>query len=165
MRIGNGSVVVFDFVLSDEEGNEIDSGKGPDGMAYIHGFGQIVPGLERVLEGREVGDSLKAVVPPEEGYGDEEEQDEVRVPRTELPDDLEIGAELEGTSTEGETETFWVVAIEGDDVVMTRTHPLAGMTLTFDVTVTKVRAATEEELEHGHAHEGAHDHAHDHSHD
>lgn len=161
MRIENGSVVLFDFVLTDEQGNPIDSGQGPDGMSYIHGLGQLVPGLERALEGKQVGERVEAVVEPADGYGEGLDQDEVRVPRTELPDDIEPGAELEGTDSEGESETFWVVAVEGEEVVLTRTHPLAGVTLKFDVTITKVRAATEEELEHGHAHEGRHQHDHD----
>jgi FKBP-type peptidyl-prolyl cis-trans isomerase SlyD len=160
MQIAPGTVVVFDYVLTDSDGNLIDSGKGPSAMAYIHGEGQIVPGLEKALAGKAEGDRVEALVPPEEGYGPDEEQEEMRVPRADLPDDLELepGAELVGTDEEGESDTFFVVALEGDEVVLTRTHPLAGVTLKFDVTVTKVRAATAEELEHGHAHEGAHDH-------
>jgi FKBP-type peptidyl-prolyl cis-trans isomerase SlyD len=160
VRIAKGQVVVFDYVLRDQEGSLIDSGSGPSAMAYIHGHGQLVPGLERALEGKEEGEKVVAVVSPADGYGAEEEQDEVRVPRADLPDelDLEPGAELEATTPEGENETFWVVAVEGDEVVMTRTHPLAGVTLCFEVTITKVRPATEEEVEHGHAHEGTHVH-------
>jgi FKBP-type peptidyl-prolyl cis-trans isomerase SlyD len=160
MQIGPDSVVVFDYVMSDEDGVVIDRGSGPAAMAYIHGHGQMMPGLERALEGRVVGDRVQAVVPPEDGYGPGGEDEEIRVPRSELPAelDLEPGAELEGTDEEGETDTFWVVAVEGDEVVLTRSHPLAGMTLHFDVTVTKVRPATEDELEHGHAHEGTHPH-------
>jgi FKBP-type peptidyl-prolyl cis-trans isomerase SlyD len=160
MQITNDTVVVFDYTLHDDQGNLIDSGQGPSAMSYIHGQGQMVPGLERALEGHTVGDRVQATVPPEEAYGPEEEQDEVRVPRSDLPAELELesGAELEGTDEEGQSDTFWVVAVEGDEVVLTRTHPLAGLTLKFDVTITKVRAATEDELEHGHAHEGPHIH-------
>jgi FKBP-type peptidyl-prolyl cis-trans isomerase SlyD len=120
----------------------------------------MMPGLERAREGKIVGDRVQAVVPPEDGYGPGEEQEEIRVPRGDLPAELELepGAELEGTDEEGESDTFWVVAVEGDEVVLTRNHPLAGMTLKFDVTITKVRAATADELEHGHAHEGRHSH-------
>lgn len=160
MQIANDLVVVFDYVLTDEAGNVIDSGNGPSAMSYIHGQGQMVPGLEKALEGHSVGERVQAVVPPEEAYGVEEEQEEIRVPRADLPDELELepGAELEGTDEEGESDTFWVVAIEGDEVILTRTHPLAGMTLKFDVTITKIRPATAEEMEHGHAHEGQHAH-------
>jgi FKBP-type peptidyl-prolyl cis-trans isomerase SlyD len=160
MQIAAGTVVVFDYTLTDSDDNLIDSGRGPSGMAYIHGQGQIVPGLEKALDGKIAGDRVQAVIPPEEAYGPDEEQEEIRVPRGDLPDDLELepGAELQGTDEEGESDTFWVVAVEGDEVVLTRTHPLAGVTLKFDVRITKVRAATEEELEHGHAHEGEHTH-------
>ena len=160
MQIARDTVVVFDYVMTDEDGVVIDSGKGPSAMAYIHGEGQMMPGLEKALEGKQEGDRVQATVPPEEGYGPEEDQEEIRVPRSDLPADLELepGAELEGTDEDGESDTFWVVALEGDEVVLTRSHPLAGMTLKFDVTVTKVRAATAEELEHGHAHEGRHLH-------
>jgi len=162
MQIAPGAVVVFDYKLTDSDDNLIDSGRGPSAMAYIHGHGQLVPGLEKALAGKSAGDRVQAVVPPEEAYGADREQDEIRVPRSDLPDDLELepGAELLGTDEEGESDTFWVVAVEGEEVVLTRTHPLAGLTLKFDVTVTKVRPATEEELEHGHAHEGAHSHTH-----
>lgn len=160
MQIAPGTVVVFDYVLTDTDDNVIDSGRGPSAMAYIHGQSQIVPGLEKALDGKSEGDRVQAVVEPDEGYGHERDQEEVRVPRGELPDDidLEAGAELVGTDEQGESDTFWVVDVEGDEVILTRTHPLAGVTLKFDVTITKVRAATAEELEHGHAHEGPHIH-------
>lgn len=166
MRVANDTVVVFDYVLKDDQGRVIDSGNGTEAMAYIHGHDMLVPGLEKALEGRQADDHLEVAVPPSEGYGEDEEQDEVRVPRSSLPDDLDVepGAELEGTDEEGQTETFWVVAVEGDDVIMTRTHPLAGVTLHFDVTIRKVRAATAEELEHGHPHEGPHGSHHHHHH-
>jgi FKBP-type peptidyl-prolyl cis-trans isomerase SlyD len=160
MQIASGAVVVFDYVLTDTDDHLIDSGTGPSGMAYIHGQGQIVPGLEKALEGKSVGDHLVAVIPPEDGYGVDEEQEEIRVPRGDLPDDMDLepGAELVGTDEEGESDTFWVIDVEGEEVVLTRTHPLAGVTLKFDVKITMVREASPEELEHGHAHEGDHQH-------
>jgi FKBP-type peptidyl-prolyl cis-trans isomerase SlyD len=162
MRVATDAVVVFDYQLTDEKGRLIDRGSGPGAMAYIHGHDMLVPGLERALEGREVGDTLQVTVPPKDGYGEDQDQEEVRVPRADLPGelDLEPGAELEGTDENGETDTFWVVAIEGDEVVLTRTHPLAGVTLCFDVTIRRIREATAEELEHGHPHEGPHFHGH-----
>lgn len=162
MRVANDCVVVFDYSLSDDQGHIIDRGSGPGAMAYIHGRDMLVPGLERALEGRESGDSLHVKVEPKDGYGEEQEQEEFRVPRADLPAemDLEPGAELEGTDAEGQSDTFWVVAVEDDEVVLTRTHPLAGVTLLFDVTIRRVREATAEELEHGHPHEGPHHHHH-----
>jgi FKBP-type peptidyl-prolyl cis-trans isomerase SlyD len=160
MRVAQDTVVVFDYTLRDEQGEVIDSGAGPDGMAYIHGHDMLVPGLEKALAGQEVGAHLEVAVPPADGYGEVDDQDEVRVPRSAMPPDMELepGAELEGTDEDGNVQTFWVVEVEGDEVIMTRNHPLAGMTLRFDVTITKVRAATAEELEHGHPHEGEHGH-------
>jgi FKBP-type peptidyl-prolyl cis-trans isomerase SlyD len=166
VKVAHDSVVIFDYELRDAEGQLIDRGSGPGGMAYIHGHDMLVPGLEREMEGKGVGDRVLVTVPPAEGYGEETDQEELRVPRADLPDDLELepGAELEATDEQGKAETFWVVSLEGDDVVLTRTHPLAGVTLCFDVTIRAVRAATPEELEHGHAHEGPLGHHH-HDHD
>jgi FKBP-type peptidyl-prolyl cis-trans isomerase SlyD len=154
MRVATDTVVVFDYQLTDDGGQLIDRGSGPGAMVYIHGHDMLVPGLERALEGKEAGDSLQVTVAPKDGYGEEDEQDEVRVARADLPGEMEIepGAELEGTDEDGESDTFWVVAVEGDEVILTRTHPLAGVTLCFDVTIRRVREATAEELEHGHPH-------------
>src|SRR5688572_13858740 len=137
MQVAKDLVVVFDYTLTDEEGHLIDRGSGPGAMAYIHGHEMLVPGLERALEGREVGDSLHVKVEPKDGYGEEQEQEEIRVPRADLPTEMPLdpGAELEGTDAEGLSDTFWVIAVEGDEVVLTRTHPLAGVTLCFDVTI------------------------------
>jgi FKBP-type peptidyl-prolyl cis-trans isomerase SlyD len=161
MKIGADSVVVFDYTLKDPEGTVIDQGAGEDGMAYLHGHDQLVPGLEAALEGKGVGDRVEVVVPPEQGYGPRRPDALIRVAKTELPDyaSLEIGEELHSEGPDGEVETWWIAAIEDEDVVLDGDHPLAGVTLHFDVTVTKVRAASAEELEHGHAHEGpdAHD--------
>ena len=166
MKVARDSVVIFDYELRDPEGHLIDRGSGPGAMAYIHGHDMLVPGLEREMEGKGVGDHLLVTVPPADGYGEETDQEELHVPRADLPTDMELepGAELEATDEDGKAETFWVVAIEGDDIVLTRTHPLAGVTLCFDVTIRGVRAATAEELEHGHAHEGPFAHHH-HDHD
>jgi FKBP-type peptidyl-prolyl cis-trans isomerase SlyD len=163
VKVARDSVVTFDYELRDDQGQLIDRGSGPGAMAYIHGHDMLVPGLEKELEGHAAGDHLLVRVPPAEGYGEERDQEEIRVARADLPSELEIepGAELEGTDEEGQSDTFWVVAVEGDEVVLTRTHPLAGVTLCFDVTIRGVREATAEELEHGHAHEGPLGHHHD----
>jgi FKBP-type peptidyl-prolyl cis-trans isomerase SlyD len=162
MRVSRDCVVIFDYELRDDAGQLIDRGSGPGAMAYIHGHDMLVPGLEKELEGKDAGDHLLVRVPPSEGYGEEQDQEEIRVPRGDLPADLELepGAELEGTDEKGQSETFWVVAVEDAEVVLTRTHPLAGVTLCFDVTIRGVRAATAEELEHGHPHEGPLGHHH-----
>jgi FKBP-type peptidyl-prolyl cis-trans isomerase SlyD len=162
MRIGPGSVVTFDFTLKDGDGIVIDEGAGDEAMIYLHGHEQIFPGLEKALEGKAAGDKLAVTLPPAEAYGERSEQEEVRVPRGELPEDidLEVGAELEAHGPDGETDTFWVVEVENGWVVLTRDHPLSGVTLCFDVHVTEVRSATSDELQHGHAHAAGRPHDH-----
>jgi FKBP-type peptidyl-prolyl cis-trans isomerase SlyD len=163
MKIVADSVVAFDYHLYDELGELIDEGAGEDAMVYLHGHEQMLPGLERALEGKSAGERLEVTIPPEDAYGERTEQEEVRIPRGELPADIELepGAELAAEGPDGQSETFWVVAVENGWVVLTRDHPLSGLTLRFDVTVREVRAATPAELHHGHAHgAGGEDHHH-----
>jgi FKBP-type peptidyl-prolyl cis-trans isomerase SlyD len=152
MKIAPGAVVAFDFTLSDDDGEVIDQGE----MVYLDGHEQILPGLERALAGREPGEKVEVTLAPAEAYGESQDLEDIRVPRGELPAelDLEPGAELQAHAPDGTVDTFWVVAVEPGWVTLTREHPLAGITLHFDVTVTRVRSATPAELEHGHAHEG-----------
>ena len=107
---------------------------------------------------------FKVVIAPEDGYGPSSEQNHVRVPLADLPDDVEPeeGMEFEATGPDGEVMHFWVEGVEGEEVILSLDHPLAGVTLHFDVKVNEVREASKEELEHGHAHgpgtSGHHDH-------
>jgi FKBP-type peptidyl-prolyl cis-trans isomerase SlyD len=163
MKIVADSVVAFDYALYDELGELIDQGEGDDAMVYLHGHDQMLPGLERALEGKSAGERIEVTIPPEDAYGVRTEQDELKIPRGELPADIELepGAELAAEGADGESETFWVVAVENGWVTLTKDHPLSGLTLRFDVTVREVRAATPAELHHGHAH-GAHGEDHHH---
>lgn len=167
MKIAKDTVVAFDFTMTDEEGSVIDEGAGDDGMTYLHGQGQIPPGLERALEGHDVGDKLEVTVPPADAFGERSDAAELKVPRGELPADMPIepGAELAAESDDGEQTTFWVVDVENGWVTLTRDHPLSGMTVRFNVTVTGVRAATADEIDHGHAHGEGDEHEHGHDHD
>jgi FKBP-type peptidyl-prolyl cis-trans isomerase SlyD len=160
MQITTGSVVVFDYTLTDDEGDIIDSSTGSEPLAYIQGEGQIVPGLEKAMEGKSAGDSFKVTVEAEEGYGehDPENISVVSADKIEGGEELEEGMQLH---TEGEfgEETVLITKIEGNEVTIDGNHPLAGLTLHFDVTIRDVRPATEEELEHGHVHgPGGHHH-------
>lgn len=159
MQITTGSVVVFDYTLTDDEGDIIDSSSGSEPLAYIQGEGQIVIGLEKAMEGRSAGDSFKVVVKAEEGYGKHDPESISVVPLDKIEDgeDLEEGMQLH---TEGEfgEETVLITKIEGNQVTIDGNHPLAGITLHFEVTIREVRPATQEELEHGHVHgPGAHE--------
>ena len=160
MQITSGSVVVFDYTLTDDEKDIIDSSTGSEPLAYIQGEGQIVPGLEKAMEGKKAGDSFKISIAPEEAYGlhDPENISVVPADQIEGGEELEEGMQLH---TEGEfgEQTVMITKIVGNEVTIDGNHPLAGMTLHFDIVIRDVRAATEEELEHGHVHgEGGHQH-------
>jgi FKBP-type peptidyl-prolyl cis-trans isomerase SlyD len=152
MQIGAKKAVSFHYSLRDDEGTVLDSSEGRPPLTYLHGEGNIVPGLERALEGKSAGDEVKATVPPEEGYGERDDSNIRNVPRRKLPEGkIEPGMRLRLQTNEGPVPAL-VTAVSGDYVTVDANHPLAGMTLHFDVTVVEVRDATAEELEHGHVH-------------
>ena len=159
MQIAKDKVVIIDYTLTDDQGEVIDTSKDGEPLSYIQGTGDIIPGLENALEGRAVGETLKVSIPPQDGYGLRDEE-LVHVVSREIFRDaegLEVGAQFQGR-TDGEAHIFTVMEISGDEVTIDGNHPLAGMTLNFDVTVREVREATAEELSHGHVHDGAHQH-------
>jgi FKBP-type peptidyl-prolyl cis-trans isomerase SlyD len=153
MTITKSSVVLFDYTLTDDDKEIIDSSKDGGPLAYLHGEGQIVKGLEKVMEGKKAGDSFSVTVSPEEAYGmpDPAKIAVVSADQIEGGEDLEEGMQLEASNDEGE-QIVVVSKIEGDKVTLDGNHPLAGMTLHFDITVREVRAATAEEIAHGHVH-------------
>ena len=152
MQIAPRKVVTIDYTLTDDEGEVLDTSKGGTPLSYLHGTGSIVPGLESALEGKKAGDALKVTVAPAEGYGDRDERLVQEVPRDRLPaDEVELGMRFEVRGDQGEL-TVTVVSMDDANVTLDGNHPLAGVTLSFDVTVVEVRDATAEELEHGHAH-------------
>ncbi len=160
MQITTGSVVVFDYTLTDDDKDIIDSSTGSEPLAYIQGEGQIVPGLEKAMEGKKAGDSFKVSVSPEEGYGVHDPENISVVPADQIEggDELEEGMQLH---TEGEfgEQTVLITKVDGNEVTIDGNHPLAGMTLHFDITIREVRPATKEELDHGHVHgPGGHHH-------
>ena len=160
MTITKGSVVLFDYTLTDDERDIIDSSKEGGPIAYLHGEGQIVKGLEKVMEGKKTGDSFSVTVSPEEAYGlpDAAKIAVVSADHIEGGDELEEGMQLEASNEQGE-QIVVVSKIEGDKVTLDGNHPLAGMTLHFDITIREVRAATAEEIAHGHVHgPGGHHH-------
>lgn len=162
LKIEAGKVVFFHYTLTDESGTVIDSSEGSEAMPYLHGSDNIVPGLERRMQGRAVGDRFKAIVPPEEGYGVQEGPGPQAVSRDIFPEDAELeeGMQFSAEDDDGETFPLWIVSIEGDTVVVDANHPLAGVTLHFDVEIVDIRDATEEEVAHGHPH-GTHIDFHD----
>lgn len=160
MQITEKTVVSIHYTLTNGEGEVLDSSNGQDPLAYLHGAGNIIPGLENALVGKAVGDSLTVTVPAEEGYGpvrDELVQDVDRSAFSGV-DDIQAGMQFMAQTPWGE-QPVTVVKVEGDSITLDGNHPLAGQTLTFDVEVVEIRDATEDEVEHGHAHgAGGHHH-------
>jgi FKBP-type peptidyl-prolyl cis-trans isomerase SlyD len=153
-------VVTIHYTLTIGNGQIIDQ-SGDEPMAYLHGHENIVPGLERQLEGKVAGDKLKAVVAAEDGYGEKLPDALHTVPRSALPSDeeIEVGMQFVMEDKSGEVAMMWVAEVQPTSVVFDLNHPLAGQTLNFDVQVLEVRQATAEELAHGHVH-GPHGHHH-----
>jgi len=162
MVIEKGKVVTISYLLKNSAGEELDRAESGDPLVYLHGMGQLVPGLERHLEGLKGGDTLtKVEVPPAEAYGEIRSELKLTVTRDQFPDDAEIepGMRFWAHTPEGEQHPFTVLALNGEVVEIDGNHPLAGMTLYFDIEVHEVREATKEELDHGHAHgPGGHHH-------
>ena len=159
MKIAANCVVSLEFILRDDEGDILDE-SGGDPLEYLHGHSQLVPGLERRLEGLGVGEKFEVTVAPIDGYGERDENRLVEIDRSEFPAELtpEIGMELNAEGPEGEPVTLWVAHLTDQAVTVDGNHPLAGQALYFSGEVVSVRAATEEEKEHGHAHGPGHDH-------
>lgn len=159
-RIQTNKVVALSYTLRDDEGEVIDESRDGRPLLYLHGARNIVPGLEEQLEGAAEGESIKATVPPEKGYGPRigETQD---VPRNLFPADAELAAGMQvvGHDDKGRQIPFFITGFTEATVTIDPNHPLAGETLHFEVTIESLRDATEEEIEHGHPHgPGGHDH-------
>jgi FKBP-type peptidyl-prolyl cis-trans isomerase SlyD len=153
MQIREKMVVSIDYVLTDASGEVLDRSQEGSPLAYLQGASNVIPGLEKALEGRTAGDSLQVEVAPEEGYG-EYDDDLVQVVSRELFDDadtLEPGMRFQAKSDSGAL-VVTVTEVSDNGVTVDGNHPLAGQTLNFDVTVAEVREATEEEIAHGHVH-------------
>ena len=161
MKVANRTVVTIDYTLTSDAGDVIDSSSGGEPLAYLHGFGNIVPGLENALDGRDEGESVSVKVPPGEGYGERDPELVHRATRAQFQgiDEVEVGMRFQARSG-NEMTVVTVVAVEGEDITLDANHPLAGMNLNFDVRIVGVRQATSVELEHGHPHgpDGNHHH-------
>lgn len=153
MTIQKNKVVTINYTLTDEAGGLLESSEGQEPLTYLHGAGNLIPGLEASLEGKSAGASLNVSVPPEEGYGVWEQEKVVEIPKSQFSgvDTVEVGMQFSVQSEAGE-EVVTVSKVEGDTVTIDANHPLAGKTLTFDVTIVGIRDATAEELDHGHVH-------------
>jgi FKBP-type peptidyl-prolyl cis-trans isomerase SlyD len=152
-------VVSFEYTLTDDSGQLIEKSQAGKPVAYLHGSGNIIPGLEKALDGKSSGDAFGVTIAPEDGYGVHDERLIQNIPIRKLPErKAEVGMQWR-VQTESGPRVLRVMAVRGDYAKVDANHPLAGKTLRFDVKVIEVRDATEEELTHGHVHgEGGHNH-------
>jgi FKBP-type peptidyl-prolyl cis-trans isomerase SlyD len=160
MQISENSVVSFHYTLTDSTGKVIDSSQGNEPLTYLHGVGQIVPGLENALVGKTPGDKLDVEVAAEDGYGEHQEFMVQQVPREAFQgvDVIEPGMQFQAQTPQGGM-TVTVTAVDDTTVTVDGNHPLAGQVLFFAVEVVSVRDAPAEEREHGHVHgAGGHHH-------
>lgn len=159
MQVAANKVIAIHYTLTDEQDQVLDSSQGSAPLFYLHGFGNIIPGLEKQLEGLAVGDAFEVTVTPEEGYGLRSDELIQIVPRAAFQgvDELDVGMQFQTQGPQG-AMIVSITHIEGDDVTIDANHQLAGVTLNFKGNIESIRDASEEELAHGHAHEGHHHH-------
>lgn len=153
MNIMKDKVVTIDYSLRDAAGKLLDSSDGSEPLIYLHGNDNIIPGLEKHLDGKKAGDSVNCVVPAAEAYGERDESLVFKVARKDFGENTEVtpGMQFEAHGEEG-SQIVTVVDIAGEEVTIDANHPLAGETLHFDVKVLDIREATDDELHHGHVH-------------
>lgn len=159
MPISDNTVVRIHYTLKNESGDILDSSAGREPLIYLHGVGNIIPGLEAALAGHEAGDTVQASIEPKDAYGERFEELVQAIPRSAFPvQDIQPGMQFSAGTDEG-GQIVTVVKVEDDIITIDGNHPLAGETLHFDVEVVDLREATEEETAHGHVHgPGGHDH-------
>ena len=152
--VEDGKVVTFHYTLKNEEGEVLDTSSEGEPMDYLHGAGNIVPGLEKTMAGCAAGDHFEVTVAPEEAYGERQGQGPIAVPRSSFPEDAPVQAGMTFVSEmpDGRKFPIWIVEVREEDVLVDGNHPLAGVTLVFDVNVVGKRDASAEEKEHGHPH-------------
>lgn len=160
MQIADRCVASFHYTLTNDEGEVLDSSSGRVPLTYLHGAGNIVPGLERVMAGKQAGDRFEVVVAPAEGYGERHPGLVQVVPRVAFQgvDQIEPGMQFHAQGPQGPMAVT-VTHVSADEVTVDGNHPLAGVALHFAIEVTEVREASVEEVVHGHVHgEGGHMH-------
>lgn len=154
LEIARNSVVTLEYHVTDPEGEVVDEGREP--IIYLHGgYDDIFPKIEEALQGKTVGESVQVKLQPDEAFGEYDTSLVQIEPRKDFPKELQVGMQFEGGPEDGGDDDFViyrVTDIAGDKVVLDGNHPLAGMALVFTCTVSGVRPASAEEVEHGHVH-------------
>jgi FKBP-type peptidyl-prolyl cis-trans isomerase SlyD len=153
MQIANTLAVSIHYTLTNKVGEQLDSSIGSQPLVYLHGQGNIIPGLELALTGKKVGDKFKVTIEAAKAYGDYQDAMVQTISRSmfEGVDTLELGMMFHADVSHG-TGVVTVTKIDGDQITIDGNHPLAGQDLTFEVEVVAVRPATADELAHGHVH-------------
>jgi FKBP-type peptidyl-prolyl cis-trans isomerase SlyD len=158
MKIEKNTAVTIRYKIMETTGKLLDESQGPS--AYLHGgYGNTLPKVEEALEGQEAGYQTTLELAPQDAFGLRDESLVQTIPKSEFPPGVKVGGHLEGRDAQGHTQLFTVMKIKGNQVMLDGNHPFAGKTLRFALTVVAVRAATEEEIAHGHVH-GEHGHQH-----
>lgn len=160
MQVAKNTVVTLDYSVTDPDGQLVDAGAEP--IVYLHGgYDDIFPMIEEAMQGKKIGESAVVKMQPDDAFG-EYDADLIQVePRAGFPKELEVGMQFEGVPDGADDDDiliYRVTEIADDKVVMDGNHPLAGMALVFTCTVTAVRPASAEEIEHGHLHDDDFDH-------
>ena len=158
MKIEKNSAVTIRYQVFSPQGALLDESKQP--MAYLHGgYGNTFPKIEAALEGQATGFATTIELQPADAFGERDESLLQTIPKTQFPPGIKVGGQLEGRAEDGRAIAFTVVKIKGPEVHLDGNHPMAGKTLRFSLKVLEVRAASDEEIAHGHVH-GAHGHHH-----
>lgn len=159
MKNTENPVVSIHYTLTNQAGEKLDSSIGAESLSYLHGAGNIIPGLESALSESSVGDKLTVTVEAADAYGERNEQQIQTVGKEMFQgiDTIEVGMQFQADSSSGPA-VVTITEIEGDNITIDGNHPLAGEQLTFDVEVMEIRPATETEMEHGHIHGAGCDH-------
>lgn len=158
MKITKDTIVTLTFRATDAKGKVLEDGKEP--RAYLHGgYGNTLPGVELALEGQEKGFTTTIQLLPSLAFGERDESLVTTISKKDFPPGVKVGGQLEGSDDQGQRQIFTVTKIKGDTIHLDGNHPLAGQELTFTLKVIDVKAASPEEISHGHAH-GAHGHHH-----
>ncbi|MCZ4305339.1 peptidylprolyl isomerase [Zoogloeaceae bacterium G21618-S1] len=159
MQIAKNTVVTLKYTVHDPDGNVVDDGQHP--LVYLHGgYDGIFSPIEEALQGKSTGENLKMKLQPDDAFGEYDENMVMMEDRSLFPDNIEVGMSFERVTEDGEDEILYrITDIADGKVVVDGNHPLAGVALLFDITIAEVRAATAEEITHGHVHgAGGHHH-------
>jgi FKBP-type peptidyl-prolyl cis-trans isomerase SlyD len=161
MKIAENRVVTIDYTLTDEKGEVLDTSDGGTPLSYLQGAGNIIPGLEQALDGKDAGDKISVDVAPADGYGDYDPGLVFQIEKGKLPQEepLQEGMQFQADTPDG-PRILTLTGLSESEATLDANHPLAGQNLHFDVEVREVREASDEEVSHGHIHGDGDDHHH-----